>query len=164
VENGSPGYLTAAAGTTWTGDLIAVVDVTNSQAWAREVALGVAYASRYNSNPNFEMFRSPETSIAEFNSTGQDDIYFANYLLWMQQIRAVAPSVGLSISTNFTAGVTNPNQFSTFFANCQTYGVSVGGPDVWYSNANSSPYLGYDNLVFNGYTGEPQKKWNNILA
>jgi hypothetical protein len=162
IENGSPGYLVAPAGTTWIGNLIAVVDVTNSQAWAREIALAVAYASRYNSNLNFEMLRSPETSIAEFNSTGQDDTYFANYLLWMQQVRAVAPNVGLSISTNFTAGVTNPNQFSTLFANCQLYGVAVGGPDVLYSESNPAQYLGYDNLVFNGYVGG--KKWNNILA
>jgi hypothetical protein len=162
IESGSPGYIIAPAGTTWTGSLQAIADVTNSAVWAREVALGIAYVSRYNSNSNFEMWRTPETSIAEFTSAGQDDTYFANYAQWMAALRAAAPNTGLSISANFIAAP-EPNQFTTLFGNCQSFGVGVGGPDTYSNIAGGTPpsFIGVSNLVFNGYEGGTD--WRNVL-
>jgi hypothetical protein len=155
IENGSPGYSVASAGTTFqSAGLQAVADVNNPAVWAREIALGVAYLSRYDTNPNFEMWRTPETANAQFSNSGSWDTYFANYTTWMATLRAAAPHTAISISTNYAGSA---QQFSTLFTAAQQYAIAVGGPDI-YQNlpegtapSYTNDWQGTDQIVFNGF-------------
>jgi len=152
LENGSPGYLVAPSGTTFQGEgLQMIADVTNPLVTARAVALVTAYGQRYDSNPNFEMFRTPETANAAFTGSGQFDEYVAQLQVWMKGARAAFPTTGLSISTNFLDTVA---QFTTLFGTATTYAIGMGGPDVTADPSGyPNTYPGTSNIVFNGYEG-----------
>jgi len=160
LENGNPGYNAAPLGTTFNGEgLQMIADVLNPTVWAREIALGAAYLSRYDSNPNFEMWRSPETANSEWTSTASYDQYIAQYQLWMPAMRAAGPHTQVSISSNF---VNDAGEFTTLFTGAQQSGIGMGGPDVSLNaGGGNPPFLGTSNLVFNGYTGG--RDWRGTL-
>ena len=148
LENGSPGYLDAPSGTTFQGEgLQMIADVTNPLVTQRAIALASAYGHRYDSNPNFEMFRTPETANAAFTGGGQYDQYVQQLISWMAGARAAFPHTGLSISANF---LSSASQFNTLFNAAEHYAVGMGGPDTW---PDFSTYAGTSNLVFNGDLG-----------
>jgi Putative Ig domain len=148
LENGSPGFLDAPSGTTFQGEgLQMIADVTNPMVTARAIALATAYGHRYDSNPNFEMFRTPETANSAFTGGGQYDQYVQQLISWMAGARAAFPHTGLSISANF---LSSASQFNTLFNAAEHYAVGMGGPDTW---PNFSTYAGTSNLVFNGDLG-----------
>jgi hypothetical protein len=148
LENGNPGYLDAPSGTTFQGEgLQMIADVTNPLVTARAIALVTAYGNRYDSNPNFEMFRTPETANAAFTGSGQDDQYVTQLQAWMAGARAAFPNTGLSVSANF---LSTPEQFTALFATAITYSIGMGGPDTW---PNFTTFDGTSNLVFNGQYG-----------
>jgi hypothetical protein len=150
LENGQPGYLVAAPGTTFNGEgLQMIADVTNAQVTAREIALVSAYGHRYDSNSNFEMFRTPETAVSAFANQGQYDEYVQQYLQWMPAARAAFPTTGISISTNF---LDSAEELQTLFNAGETYAIGFGGPDVTIG-VGANPFPGTDTIVFNGYMG-----------
>jgi hypothetical protein len=156
IENGSPGYIDAPAGTTFQGaGLQLIADVLNPAVWAREIALGQAYLSRYDSDPNFEMWSSPETANGQFTSAGQYDAYVGQYKLWMAAMRAAGPHTGIRICANF---MDNQGELSSLFNAALPYGIAMGGPDT-YPNFATMPtpengnFSGESNLVFNGELG-----------
>ncbi|HEY4771819.1 MAG TPA: putative Ig domain-containing protein [Steroidobacteraceae bacterium] len=149
IENGSPGFLQAPAGTTFQGlGLQAVADVLNPAVWAREIALGRAYLSRYDSNPNFEMFFTPETANAAWTETSSYDAYVANYAQWMPAMRAAGPHTAIRISSNF---MNTSAEWTTMFANAAQSNIVMGGPDA---TVESAPvYTGNARLTYDGYLG-----------
>jgi hypothetical protein len=148
LENGGPGYLDAPSGTTFQGEgLQMIADVTNPLVTKRAIALVSAYGHRYDSNANFEMFRTPETANSAFTGGGQYDQYVLQLVSWMAGARAAFPHTGLSISANF---LSSASQFNTLFNAAEHYAVGMGGPDTW---PNFSTYAGTSNLVFNGDLG-----------
>ena len=159
LENGSPGYIDAAYGSSFQGEGMTVIaDYTNPVVAAREFALVTAYGARYDSNPNFEMFRTPETANASFTSSGQFDQEVAYLQSWMAAARAAFPTTGLSISANF---LDTPAQLTTLFDTAVKYGVGMGGPDVTQNLPGSPAFSGTSNIVFNGYEGG--KDYRGIL-
>jgi hypothetical protein len=150
LENGQPGYLDAPPGTTFNGEgLQMIADVTNPAVTAREIALVSAYGHRYDSNPNFEMFRTPETANSAFGNQGQYDQYVQQLIQWMAAARAAFPTTGISISTNF---LDSAGELQTLFNAGETYAIGFGGPDVTIG-VGSNPFPGTDTIVFNGYMG-----------
>jgi len=150
LENGQPGYLDAPPGTTFNGEgLQMIVDVTNPLVTAREIALVSAYGHQYDSNPNFEMFRTPETANASFSGQGQYDEYVQQLIQWMAAARAAFPTTGISISSNF---MDSPGELQTLYNAGETYAIGFGGPDV-FDGLGSNPFPGTDMIVFNGYMG-----------
>jgi hypothetical protein len=148
LEGGAPGYLDAPSGTTFQGEgLQMIADVTNAAVTQRAIALVSAYGHRYDANPNFEMFRTPETANSAFTGGGQYDQYVQQLISWMAGARAAFPHTGLSISANF---LSSASQFNTLFNAAEQYSVGMGGPDTW---PNFSTYAGTSNLVFNGDLG-----------
>ena len=150
LENGQPGYLDAPPGTTFNGEgLQMIADVTNPQVTAREIALVSAYGHRYDSNANFEMFRTPETANASFGSQGQYDQYVQQLIQWMAAARAAFPTSGISISSNF---LDSAAELQTLYNAGENYAIGFGGPDV-FEGLGSNPFPGTDMIVFNGYMG-----------
>src|ERR1700733_10974767 len=150
LEDGQPGYLDAPPGTTFNGEgLQMIADVTNPQVTAREIALVSAYGHRYDSNANFEMFRTPETANASFGSQGQYDQYVQQLIQWMAAARAAFPTSGISISSNF---LDSAAELQTLYNAGENYAIGFGGPDV-FEGLGSNPFPGTDMIVFNGYMG-----------
>jgi hypothetical protein len=150
LDGGSPGYLDAPSGTTFQGEgLQQAADVLNPVVTARAVALVTAYGQRYDSNPNFEMFRTPETSDAALTSSGQFDAYVAQFQVWMKAARAAFPTTGLSITANF---LDNVGEYTALLGTAVTYSIGIGGPDA-YPNISGYPntFPGTSNVNFNGY-------------
>jgi hypothetical protein len=155
IEDGSPGFLQAPAGTTFQGEgLQAIADVLNPVVWAREIALGQAYLSRYDSNPNFEMFFTPETANAAWTATSSYDGYVANYAQWMPAMRAAGPHTGVRISSNF---MNTPAEWTTMFTNAAQNNIIMGGPDATIDSAPA--FSGAARLTYNGYLGG--KDWRS---
>jgi hypothetical protein len=150
TASGSPGYVNAPSGKTLTGSLVMTAKITDPAVTARAIALVQAYGARYDSNPNFEMFRTPETANASFRSSSQFDAYVAQLQAWMAAARAAFPHTGLSISANF---MDTPAQFTNLFATARSYAIGIGGPDVKMDLPGNPAYPGTSNLVFNGYEG-----------
>jgi hypothetical protein len=118
---------------------------------AREIALVQAYGARYDSNPNFEMWSTPETSVAVtdgykgFTQAG----YLAQLQLWMPAARTAFPTTGIRISANFLGDVT---QMQVLIADAAPHAIGMGGPDTYPSLVT---FAGTSNLVFNGESGAP---------
>ena len=129
-----------------------------------------AYGARYDSNPNFEMWRdSTETANGlydqYFNGANTPfDEEVQQFINLAAAMRASFPTSALSFSTNF---MNTSEEFTTLFNGCIPYGIGVGGPDVKtdlpagtapsYSNA----YQSTDTIVFNGFIGG--KDYRNVL-
>jgi hypothetical protein len=129
-----------------------------------------AYGARYDSNPNFEMWRdSTETANGlydqYFNGANTPfDEEVQQFISLAAAMRAAFPTSAVSFSTNF---MNTSQEFTTLFNGCIPYGIGVGGPDVKvdlpagtapsYSNA----YQSTDTIVFNGFIGG--KDYRNVL-
>ena len=148
TASGAPGYHDAPSGTTFMDQgLVMIAKVEDPAVTARAIALVSAYGHRYDANPNFEMFRTPETANAAFPSSSQYDQYVTQLQAWMAAARAAFPHTGLSVSANF---MDTPAQFTALFSTAITYSVGMGGPDTWPAFTRFS---GTSNLVFTDQYG-----------
>jgi hypothetical protein len=150
--SGSPGYIDAPSGTTWTGSLEMIALMWNSTVMARYIALTQAYGARYDSNSHWEMWATSETSVGAPAGTGGFSFpaYIAQLEAWMPAARLAFPTSGLRISTNF---FNTGAQFNGLFNAAIPYGICMGGPDVKLNLPGSPPFGGTANTVFNGYQG-----------
>lgn len=142
VLNGGNGYILAPSGTTW-GGLGGIALDNNATVMDRHIALMTAYGARYDSNPTFESWNSPETAVAAGNAVNSD---YANYVVqwgrWCAAAHTAFPTSEVRLSTNYAAnGDPQMLQLITAAVNA---GCSVGGPD------NFIPYAGnQSNGAFN---------------
>jgi hypothetical protein len=96
----------------------------------RLLALSAAYATRYNSNANFEMIGGGETSLAI--DQGTDGYTTAALLAQLQRFLVVArqqwPNTGLRLAANDMSGDSN---LVALYATAAQKQATIGGPDIW---------------------------------
>jgi hypothetical protein len=112
----------------------------------RVIAMSKALASRYDKNPNFEIYQTEETAVGV--RAGVDGYSSAVYLAQLKRLvsssRGAWKNTMLRVSTNFLGD----DQTMTDLINyCGTYNVAVGGPDTIPDQTIQA------NRIFNGVTG-----------
>jgi hypothetical protein len=152
----APLYLSATANGV-SGSLLETPKNYDPVVTTRRIALVQAYGSRYDSNPNFEMWNDEdETANGLYTNSGQYDGDVTQDIIWAAAARKAFPTSGLRLTTNF---VDTSQQFNTLFNGIIPYGIAVGGPDVMVNNAGGTPpsysndFAGTDSIVFNGFIG-----------
>lgn len=95
----------------------------------RLIALSKAYAARYDSHPNFEMYQVEETAVGV--PVGTDGYTVANYGTQLKRLVSASRSAWkttiVRLPTNFFG---SDDQMRDLLSFCNTYNVATGGPDV----------------------------------
>jgi hypothetical protein len=156
--DGPPGYLSATSNGA-SGSLLVTPKNYDPCVTMRRIAMVRAYGSRYDADPNFEMWNDDdETANGLYASPGQYDGDVAQDIAWAAAARAAFPHTQLRLTTNF---FDTAEQFTNLFTGIEPYGIAVGGPDVSLDLPGSPPFPGTDAIVFNGW--EDGKDWRNVL-
>ena len=112
----------------------------------RLIAMSKAFAKRYDSHPNFEMYQTEETSVAVANGVdGYSTTVYAGQL--KRLIAASRPAwkeTVLRLSANFLG---DDKLMADLIDYCGTYDVAVGGPDTIPNQTIQA------NRIFSGVTG-----------
>jgi hypothetical protein len=142
ILNGQPGYYVRPDGASWSGNLNAVIAMWEPTGKVMDayIAMGKAYAARYDGKPNIEMWGTGETAI------GSPEVNDAEWLTqlerWMVAMRTAWPHTAVRVPTNYMGSAA---QMSEVYAKALEYKITCGGPDD-YSRAEENP-------LFNGASG-----------
>lgn len=120
----------------------------------RLIALSKAFAARYNTHPNFEMYQVEETAVGV--SPGVDGYSIAAYGTQLKRLIVASQTAWtqtiVRLPTNFFG---TDAQMAELLAYCNTFRVAVGGPDVIPTQTIQADRL---------FMGGAGKDWRGVMS